>query len=801
MKYIRRPLIFCLIALMLLPLFLVEQPAQAIAGGGVAKSSYRAYGADLSSWNVNGSKLDYSLIDFARMKADGCQFVILRIGYEGSSSRTNVMDMAFLEYYRRARAAGMPMGVYFYSLTTTYNGAVEDANWVADQIEKNGMYFEYPIFYDVEDGAQTALGSSAMESLCKGWCETLEKRGYFPGVYGGGTQVINKLSADFKSKYDLWYPIVLNSGHGNQYNPDAYDRSDYCNMWQYAWYDCNYDGVGLDMLDVNVCYKNYPAIMSQYGYNNCAVMNTAPTIASVSLSKDSWAVNEELGFSISANGTTNKLNIRRVDGQWSQSYDVGSYFNLAFGWKGKYEAEVVTTNAKGSKTSSKIYFYIGEPTYATIKSDKTQYKVGETAKFTLDSDGSTNTVWIYYPDGTSKYTQGLSTSFSTSFSQPGNYQALVEAWNGVGSLCSEKISFTVTGTAAPTTTDKPTSATISANKSTVKVNESITLNFSGNGKTNTLWVYYPDGTSKYFQNAGTSKTMTFTAPGKYEALVETWNQAGTLSFISNKISFQVLPADAPTSAKVTMNKSVYTAGENVTFSFSTDGKINDLWIYYPDGSSKAYQNVGASKTLSFTATGTYQALVQTWNQSGTAEKMSEKISFTVTAKPTTSSTTKKPTTSSTTTKPTTSSTTTKPTTSSTTSKPTTSVTTKPSTTSRPTTKPSTTTKPTTKPTTRPTTISKTPTVSVYDCMVEGHQYVNGTCQVCQAQKPGYTPPVDDDPMGPTRPSSSSTTNQVSASEAKDDQSPSMMPVLLIIVLVLAGVFAVLVVLLIKKNKK
>ena len=755
MKYLKRSFTFLVALLMVLPLFLSGQPAQAIAGGGVAKSSYRAYGADLSSWNVNGSALDYSLVDFNKMKADGCQFVILRIGYEGSVSRKNTMDTAFLEYYKRARAAGMAMGVYFYSLTTTYNGAVEDANWVADQIEKHGMYFEYPIFYDVEDGAQTSMGSSAMEQLCLGWCETLENRGYFPGVYGGGTQVINKLSSNFKSRYDLWYPIVLRDGHGTQYDPNAYDRSDYCNMWQYAWYDCNFDGVYLDMLDVNVCYKNYPAIMSQYGYNNCAVMNTPPTVASVSLSKDSWGVNEELGFSVSANGTSTKLNINRVDGQWSNSYDVGSYFTLAFGWKGKYEAHIVTTNAKGSKTSSKITFYIGEPTVSKLTADKTQYKTGETAKFTIEADGSTNTVWIYYPDGTSKYTQNLSTSFSTTFTQTGNYQALVESWNGVGSLCSEKISFTVvqgSGTTTPTTSDKPTSATISADQSVVRVNQNITLNFSGNGKTNTLWVYYPDGTSKYYQNAGTSKTLTFTKTGNYEALVETWNQAGTQSFISKKISFKVVAAGDPTFAKISTNKSSYTTGENVVFSFSCDGKGSDLWVYYPDGSSKAYQGVGASKTLSFTAPGKYQALVQTWNEAGTAEVMSEKISFTVSApattKPTTQPTTApttKPTTAPTT-KPTTTPTT-KPTTTPTTAKPTTVPTTKPTT--------ATTAKPTTKPTTKPTlssvetsrtTIPTTvmPTTGV-GCEVEGHRFVQGWCQVCGEQDPLYVgPPASTD---------------------------------------------------------
>ncbi len=294
MKLFKRFCALCLILAMLvavvLPMNMTTLTASAIAGGGLQQTSYRAYGADLSFWNVTAS-LDYSLVDFAKMKADGCQFVILRLGYEGSSSRTNTLDTAFVEYYRRARAAGMPMGVYFYSLATTYNGAVEDANWVANKIEEYGMYFEYPIYYDVEDSNQTALGSSSMESLCLGWCETLEGRGYFPGVYGGGSQVINKLSSSFKSKYDLWYPRVLTDYDGGaQYNPQNYDYSDYCGMWQYAWYEYEYNGIGLNMLDVNVCYKDYPSIMAEYGYNNCVPAESAAEKALRQLIDTTWSI-------------------------------------------------------------------------------------------------------------------------------------------------------------------------------------------------------------------------------------------------------------------------------------------------------------------------------------------------------------------------------------------------------------------------------------------------------------------------------------------------------------------------------
>ncbi len=542
-----------------------------------------------------------------------------------------------------------------------------------------------------------------------------------------------------------------------------------------------------------------------------------PTQAAVSTDKTSYAANETVTFNLSGNGTTNTLWVYRVDGQWQNYYqNAGSSYQLSFGWEGRYKALVETWNSKGSKISNEVYFQIGKPTTATIKANKTSYTTDDTATFTLTSDGDSNTVWFYYADGTSEYIQNLQGTCTKKFTKTGKVEALVEAWNGVGSFCSEKISFTVTkgsGTTTTTTTttgkptsatiksdktsytvgesvkltfsgngdtntlwiyypngtseyyekagtsktmtfntpgtygalvetwngvgsfastkitftvnavsDKPTSATISANKSVIEPEENITLSFSGNGKTNTLWVYFPDGRVKNYPNAGTSRTMAFANPGKYEALVETWNAAGTESYVSQKISFTVIP----TKAKVTASKSSVTVGESVTFTMACDGKINDLWIYYPDGSSKSYQNAGSSKSLSFTTPGTYQALVETWNTDATFSVKSEKITFTVKAKATSSSTTSKPTTSSSTTKkPTTSSSTIKPTTSSSTIKPTT---------SSNTTKPSTSTRPTSN--TRPT-ASTQPTVQ--DPCEYGHAFIDGSCFYCGEVDPDYVP--------------------------------------------------------------
>ncbi len=254
---------------------------KAIDQGGAIKTDKYTVGVDLSIWNVGGSSvMDYSAVDFERMKADGCDFAILRLGFEGSSTKKDTLDLAFVEYYNRARAAGMKLGVYFFARATTYEGAKQDAEWVINVIEENNMYFEYPICYDVEADVHYAMGASALNTLCLGWCETMETNGYFPAIYIN-KQLYPKLTADFKGKYDVWYRYILSDGEfATQYDPATLNISDKCSLWQYTMYQrfdgCSYKYTGKNQVDGNVSYKDYEAIMAANGYNNWEVKPEAP---------------------------------------------------------------------------------------------------------------------------------------------------------------------------------------------------------------------------------------------------------------------------------------------------------------------------------------------------------------------------------------------------------------------------------------------------------------------------------------------------------------------------------------------
>ena len=172
------------------------------------------------------------------------------------------------------------------------------------------------------------------------------------------------------------------------------------------------------------------------------------------------------------------------------------------------------------------------PLYAYISADKLNYNIDEPVRFSFNTDASPNcnSLWIYCPNGEILSYANLGNSFELAFGMAGYYEGLVQAWNGYGNKCSEKISWYV---------GKPQYSYITVNKKKYDTNENIqfTFNTAARADYNTIWIYKPDGSSEYHQRVGNSFNISFSQPGSYEALVEAWNDIG--SCVSEKVSFVV----------------------------------------------------------------------------------------------------------------------------------------------------------------------------------------------------------------------------------------------------------------------
>ena len=126
-------------------------------------------GIDVSTWQGN--------IDFAKVKASGIDFVIIRAGYGREITQK---DNCFERNYENAKAAGLDVGAYWYSYADSTEDAVREAKACMEVIK--GKKFEYPIYFDLEEQSQFAKGKNFCDSVIKAFCGELEKNGYKAGL-------------------------------------------------------------------------------------------------------------------------------------------------------------------------------------------------------------------------------------------------------------------------------------------------------------------------------------------------------------------------------------------------------------------------------------------------------------------------------------------------------------------------------------------------------------------------------------------------------------------------------------------
>jgi len=123
-------------------------------------------------------------ISLSKAKNEGVKFAILRAGYTGyGNGVSKAKDTEFETHYKNAKNNGLGVGAYWFSRATTYENGKAEAKYMYENCLK-GKQFEYPIYIDVEDGYyQSKAGKTAVTDAIKGFCEYLEAKGYYVGIY------------------------------------------------------------------------------------------------------------------------------------------------------------------------------------------------------------------------------------------------------------------------------------------------------------------------------------------------------------------------------------------------------------------------------------------------------------------------------------------------------------------------------------------------------------------------------------------------------------------------------------------
>lgn len=200
-------------------------------------------------------------IDLNKVKEAGYSFVMIRCGYGSDISSQD--DAQFENNVRKAEALGIPWGVYLYSYATNVSEAQSEVEHVKRLLK--GKKPTMPIALDVEDTAwyqkHGCYNRLALSAIVGAFIQGIKAAGYYPMLYTGYYEIRDYLTADVVNSCDIWLAEWCRY-------PDY--AKDNLGMWQYGGEtnlieSNSISGVGV--IDKDKCYKDYPTIIKNGGYN------------------------------------------------------------------------------------------------------------------------------------------------------------------------------------------------------------------------------------------------------------------------------------------------------------------------------------------------------------------------------------------------------------------------------------------------------------------------------------------------------------------------------------------------------
>lgn len=167
-------------------------------------------------------------INWQEVKNAGIDFAFIRIGYRGyGASGIIKADAKFNDNIDKAKAAGIDVGVYFFSQAINEEEAREEARFVLDNLQ--GRPLDLPVVYDPEnildDVART--DNVTPEQFTKNtiaFNEEIKAAGYKPMVYSNMLWEAFQLDMTKIQDYPIWYA---------DYEPQPQTPYDFT-FWQYS---------------------------------------------------------------------------------------------------------------------------------------------------------------------------------------------------------------------------------------------------------------------------------------------------------------------------------------------------------------------------------------------------------------------------------------------------------------------------------------------------------------------------------------------------------------------------------------
>ena len=164
--------------------------------------AYRtALGIDVSA---HQKEINWNLV-----ASSGVEFVMIRLGFRGYGEEGTVnLDQYFERNLAGAKAAGLKVGVYFFSQAITVEEALEEAVFVLEHL--GGAVLDYPVVYDWEaittaKARTDGLDTDTLTDCAIAFCDAVSYAGYTPMIYYNLPVGYARYDLSRLTSYDVWF--------------------------------------------------------------------------------------------------------------------------------------------------------------------------------------------------------------------------------------------------------------------------------------------------------------------------------------------------------------------------------------------------------------------------------------------------------------------------------------------------------------------------------------------------------------------------------------------------------------------
>lgn len=193
------------------------------------------YGLDISKFQGSVSQASFE----AMKNSYNIEFLFIRAGFRGYGDKGTLNeDPVFLNNVRNASAAGLRIGVYYFSQATTLAEGEAEAAHCLELIKKSGVTPNLPVIMDYEYAGDPGrlkkadLAPSTKSAIANAFCRKVRAAGYLAGIYASKSFFLSDMDySKIDKKNYIWMAHYVNKNSDGVYTTDFDKRLE---AWQFT---------------------------------------------------------------------------------------------------------------------------------------------------------------------------------------------------------------------------------------------------------------------------------------------------------------------------------------------------------------------------------------------------------------------------------------------------------------------------------------------------------------------------------------------------------------------------------------